>query len=205
MKLLRSSRPSLEVFGTCPDIYHLIASHQMHEIGWRHCVQCLQQVNKMQIFTQFLATDGKWLILAQYTKEVSIFVVSYLRLNNWYWSYHSLPWGYSKMLCGGTVGKIDGCRTSDGRTDSRFGISSERERERFAWSCQIPERAKSCGVPLKCTALRLMILGVKRVEEGVSAKIKCLTNTNLCILPRWVVLDGFIMCCQEISNARCLV
>ena len=24
MKLLRSSRPSLEVFGTCPDIYHLI-------------------------------------------------------------------------------------------------------------------------------------------------------------------------------------
>ena len=24
MKLLRASRPSLEVFGTCPDIYHLI-------------------------------------------------------------------------------------------------------------------------------------------------------------------------------------
>ena len=144
-----------------PTGLRFIASHQMHEIGWRHCVQCLQQVNKMQIFTQFLATDGKWLILAQYTKEVSIFVVSYLRLNNWYWSYHSLPWGYSKMLCGGTVGKIDVCRTSDGRTDSRFGISSGRERARFAWSCQIPERAKSCGVPLKCTALRLMILGQK--------------------------------------------
>lgn len=109
-----------------PTGLRFIASHQMHEIGWRHCVQCLQQVNKMQIFTQFLATDGKWLILAQYTKEVSIFVVSYLRLNNWYWSYHSLPWGYSKMLCGGTVGKIDGCRTSDGRTADLEFLQRER-------------------------------------------------------------------------------
>ena len=29
MKLLRASRPSLEVFGTCPDIYHLILYYEL--------------------------------------------------------------------------------------------------------------------------------------------------------------------------------
>ena len=35
MMLLLASRPSLEVFGTCPDIYHLIIVDTDWECEWR--------------------------------------------------------------------------------------------------------------------------------------------------------------------------
>ena len=73
------------------------------------------------------------------------------------------------MLCGGTVGKIDGCRTSDGRTDSRFGISSERERA----VCMIMSDSGASEVmwgPARMHSTQARDVRTKRVEERSVSK-----------------------------------